>query len=186
MTALRARRRPPGLTAERMPAAGADAGFTLVEVCATMALAVLMLVALHGTLRSSVQARKDAERQQRIDAMAADFLMRLREINFGKAGDPAPAAAELDELFDDDTDYGAITLMQLRPEVTFSTAVGGVIGNWRIRVSADLNCDGDTTDAREGRADLLAITILFNEVQQYRTLRSAEPAFCQYDAGAGY
>ena len=163
-----------------------DRGFTLVELAASMTLAMVMLIALHTTLRSSVSARKDAEQQHRIDTMAANWLMRLREINFGKTTDPAPGAPALDELFDDDEDYGAITLMQLRPDVTFTTAAGGVVGTWRIQVSDDLNGDGDNTDSREGRPDLLRIVITFNGIQQYSTLRSADPAFCRYDAGASY
>jgi len=52
------------------------AGFTLVELCASMVLAVLMLVALHGTLRSSVQARKEAERQLgQVDESKPDALL---------------------------------------------------------------------------------------------------------------
>jgi hypothetical protein len=171
------------------PAAGprrTEAGFTLIEMAASLALAMVMLIALHNTLRSSVSARKDAELQHRIDTMAANLLMRLREINFGKTTDPAPTTAALDELFDDDEDYGSITLMQLRPNVTFTTSGAGMVGTWRVSVSDDLNGDGDTADPREGRPDLVRVVISFNGIQQYATLRSADPAFCRYDAGATY
>ena len=46
-------------------------------------------------------------------------------------------------------------------------------GLWEVRITGDLNNDGDEDDEREGRGDLLRIDILYNGVLILETMRTA-------------
>ena len=171
---------------------GAERGFSLVEVGTAMALMAIMLYGLHATMYSAVKGRGTVKQADRVGAIANDFVDRLEALPFGTSNGGASSTA-LAELFDDDQDLGTLTLRQIRvdaddPGHWFDATINGVTGRWRIKVSGDMNNDGDETDVawREGRNDLLAIIIWFDDRIVLRTTRSAPVEETTFDAGANY
>lgn len=170
---------------------GRCAGFSLVETTMALVLAVLVVYSVHATLQASIKGQVGSARLHDSQRLANDFLARLRHISFGLATDPPVSALALDELFDDDDDFGPVTLHQVvvgptEPGLSFTTAIDGVIGRWRIKVDRDLDGDGIIAGDREGRDDLLHITIWFEDRLMVETLRAADPAFTQVDVEAVY
>lgn len=168
-----------------------EGGFSLIEVTITLVVSVLMLYALHSTVRSSLDTRRSTRRAYEISRLAQDYLSRLQDLPFGKPTDPKPSGSQLSELFDDDEDYGTITLYQLvvPPDEeghVFVVAADGLVGVWRIKVSTDLDADGDLDGPREGRPDLVRIDIYFQERLVLSTMRAAEPEQTTIDSGARY
>lgn len=169
----------------------AEHGFSLVETMITLVLAVLVVYSVHSTLRTTLTGQVAANEMHAIQRMADDLLMRLRTIGFGTDTDPPVSGLALDELFDDDEDFGPITLHQLvvgptDGGYTFRVNSNGLVGTWRIKVDRDLDGDGDTDGPREGRRDLLHIAIFFDDRLVLSTLRAADPAFTEVDVGAVY
>lgn len=167
------------------------AGFSLVETMITLVLAVLVVYSVHSTLQTTLSGQVAANQLYATQRMANDLMARLRAISFGTVTDPPASALALDELFDDDEDFGPITLHQLAvapsaPGYSFRTNMQGVVGTWRVKVDRDLDGNGDTDGPREGRDDVFRIAIFFDEALVLSTLRAADPSFTQVDVGAVY
>lgn len=178
-------------TSGQRPGPDPSAGFSLVETMLTLVLAVLVVYSVHATLQTSIKGQVASAQLHETQRMANDFLSRLRCISFGLLTDPPASSLALDELFDDDDDFGPITLHQLavavaNPGYTFRIGMRGLVGTWRIKVDRDLDGDGLTTGPREGREDLLHIAIFFEERLIVSTIRAADPAFTQVDVEAVY
>ena len=185
------RRRTP--EAQTNDAKRAERGFTLVETAAVLAVSIFLLYALHTTLTSSVKSREVSDRMHRTSVLTAEYLERIRGLPFGRNTDPAPAGSQMTELFDDDQEFGTITLHQLKvlpteQGHTFQTTsgTGSVSGTWRIKVSTDLDGNGTVDGPREGRDDIFRVEIYFNNQLQRETLIAADPAFTKEDSGANY
>ena len=171
---------------------GTERGFSLIEVTTGVALMTVMVYGLHATLLSATNGRTSVKRTDRAAAIAQDYAERLQALPFGTLNGGASAAA-LEELFDDDDNLGNGTLRQLRVPGNdvghwFVATVDGLTGRWRVRVSGDLNNDGDENDTawREGRNDLLAIQIWFDDRLVVRTMRAAPVEETIADVGANY
>jgi prepilin-type N-terminal cleavage/methylation domain-containing protein len=166
-------------------------GFSLIEVCITLTISVILLFALHSSTRSSIMTRRSAEREYQIHLTASELLSRLRRIPFGSATDPAATAGQLTELFDDDDDLGSATVNQLvhppaDPGHTFTMVTSDFAGTWTIRVTRDLNDDGDVNDQRENRPDLVRLSILLDDRRIVETMRAAEASATTIDTDAVY
>ncbi len=166
-------------------------GFTLIDATITLLVSVLMLYTLHSGTQTSLSARKASERIYAAHLQGLEFLERVRKLPFGQASDPAPTAAQLQEFFDDDDDLGTLTLTQLKVSpmangFQFKMASSGIVGNWEIKVTDDLDGDGNNTGAREGRSDLLKIEVLFDNKIMFQTLRSSDPSLTIVDTSADY
>ncbi|MFN6145935.1 MAG: prepilin-type N-terminal cleavage/methylation domain-containing protein [Planctomycetota bacterium] len=179
------------ITATAAPTA-AERGFSLVEVTTAAALLAILLYGLHSTMLSAVTGRATVNRTDRVSSLASEYLDRLQAVPFG-AGNGSATAAELEELFDDDQDLGTVTLRELRVPANqeghwFVGTQDGVTGRWRIRVTNDLNGDGDSTDVawREGRDDLLGVEIWFDDRLVVRAIRAAPVEETTADVGANY
>jgi uncharacterized membrane protein YgcG len=166
-------------------------GFTLIDATITLLVSVLMLYTLHSGTQTSLSARKASERIYAAHLQGMDFLERVRKLPFGQASDPAPQAAQLKEFFDDDDDLGTITLTQLKVSPTsqgyqFKMASNGLKGTWEVKVTDDLDGDGNNTGPREGRSDLLKIEVRFDNKIMFQSLRSSDPSFTIIDTTADY
>lgn len=159
------------------PEGKGQGGFTLVETCVTMVSCVVMLLAFHAATRTSIDTRREVQSSYVRRGVARDFVARLRRLPFGNDGDAAVTASQLTELFDADEDLGGVTLHQLKvradlPGHTFQLAGEGVAGTWSVRVTGDLNGDGDTADDREGRGDLLRLEVTYEGRLVLETVRT--------------
>ncbi len=166
-------------------------GFTLIDATITLLVSVLMLYTLHSGTQTSMSARRASERIYAAHLQGMDFMERVRKIPFGQASDPTPTAAQLQEFFDDDDDLGSITLTQLKVSPTasgyqFKMASKGLIGTWELKVTDDLDGDGNNTGPREGRSDLLKIEIYFEGKIMFQSLRTSDPSFTIVDTTADY
>lgn len=154
-------------------------GFSLLELCASAALAALLLLTLQSTLQSSIHTRMQSRVLEIRHSQADDYLQRMLVIPFGTGSEPAPTPAELTEFFDDDAELGPITLRQIQtpagePGHSFTTAREGITTLWRIAVTDDLDGDGTSIGMREGRPDLLGIEIYADNRLMLRTVRAAD------------
>ena len=168
-----------------------NAGFSLVELVAALTLSIVLLYALHSTLRSSISARQTSDRVYRVNQMAEQFVHRLRQIPFGKPSDGVATGGQLSGLFASTLSAGTTTLHQVKvahdqPGHSFVTTGNGVNGTYRIKVSSDLDGDSALSGAREGRDDLLRIEVWFNDRMLAATLRAAEPSETTKDTTANY
>ena len=166
-------------------------GFTLVEVCITLTVSVLVLYALHSGTRTAIDSRRAIDEQYRIQRFADEVMERLRRLPFGAPSASAPSPGQLAELFDADTDLGNITFSHLRVDATahghsFRVASDGTSASWRVRVTSDLNGDGDNNDDRENRHDLLRCELYYNDRLVIETLRCAEASVTSLDSTADY
>ncbi len=167
-------------------------GFTLVEVTVSMVVSVILLLALHTGTKTAIDTRKRVEREFAINQAACRLVARLMRVPFGHlVGRLAPSSAQLDEVFDDDDDAGTLSLAQLlvAPDhdgYRFQAISRLGSGRWEVRITNDLNGDGDNTDAREGRADLFRIEVFFAGRPIVQTLREAPAAQTQTDTSVTY
>lgn len=144
----------------------ARAGFTLIEMTITITLMVTIFSALAIGVRAGHVANAEIERRVALALQADDVMDRLFRIDFGQATDGAATAAQLSALFDDDEDLGTCTLTNLRvysgaKGYKFSLANFPYPGQFEVRVSSDLNGDGDELDANEGGTDVFRIDVNF-------------------------
>lgn len=169
----------------------AESGFSLIDVCVTLFVCVVVIFALHSGTRTAMETRKSVERNYQLQLFSNDFVGRLRRLPFGNPGAPTIQAAQLDALFDADQDLGTASFIQLRVPATHDGHSFLMAGNdfteaWRVRVTNDLNGDGDTNDEREGRDDLLRIEIYYDNRLLVETLRGADANLTAPDITADY
>jgi hypothetical protein len=153
------------------------AGFTLIEMTLVGALMVAIFSTFVLGLRAGHAANREIERSNAITLVADDIMDRLFRINYGQVTDGAASAAQLTALFDDNEDLGTASLMSLK---VFAGAVGYQFklgnfpwpGTFEVRVTADLNGDGDELDANEGTANILRIDILFDGKRYLSAMRA--------------
>ena len=167
------------------------AGFGLIDVCVTLFICVIVIYALHSGTRTAMQTRKVVENNYQVQLFANDFIGRLRRLPFGNSSALPASPHQLDALFDADQDLGTVTFTQLRVAAsadgyTFRIANSAAPKTWRIRVTSDLNGDGDEIDDREGRADLLRVEIYYDNRLLVETLRSADANLTTPDSSADY
>ncbi len=154
------------------------AGFTLVEVCIALSVTLMSLLVLNTGTQTAIHTRVACECMSEQNDFANTLLERVSSLPFGSRLDSAATGRELDELLDDDDDVGTITLQRLRlasgtAGVSFQRVSHNDTSMWRLRVSRDLNGDGDETDAREGREDLMRIELFKGNARILETLRAA-------------
>lgn len=158
--------------------ASGEAGFSIVETFIVLSMLMAVLAAVAAGVRSAHQASAELRRQADVSRVAAEFMDRLTRISFGSPGDPAPTTADLDELFDDDAILGSATLSSMvqkstDPGFSFQMANFQWGGVWEVRVTADLNNDGDELDDAEGLTDIFRINIFYNTRLVLQTLQAA-------------
>lgn len=168
-----------------------EAGFSLIDVCVTLFVCVVVIYALHSGTRTAMETRKTVEQNYQLQLFTNDFVNRLRRLPFGNPGSPGVSGAQLDALFDADQDLGNASFIQLRVPATSDGYSFLMAGNeftkaWRVRVTNDLNGDGDTSDDREGRNDLMRIEIYYDNRLLVETLRGAEANLTALDTSADY
>jgi hypothetical protein len=153
-------------------------GVTLVEVIITLAFFVVVFLGLSGGVLQGVRASEDIRSRQTVKLQAQTYLNRLMALNFGYATDGAPGSAQLEELFDDDSELGAVTLMSLTHG---SSAAGGwkfarpdfpIPGDWLVVVTQDVDESGSVAGPIETSGKLLRITISFNGQRMFSTVRT--------------
>ncbi len=153
-------------------------GFSLLEVMLVSSMMCTVLTTIGVGMRAGHASKREMERRAQLTIVAGELLDRLFRISYGTSTPSAASNAQLTELFDADSDLGTATLGGLR---TAAGATGYQFeiddfpwgGRFEVRVDADLNGDGDESDAREGRADLLRINILWDGTLILESLRSA-------------
>jgi len=154
-----------------------NAGFTLIEMTLVSALMVAIFSTFVLGLRAGHAAAKEIERSNAVTLVADDVMDRLFRIDFGRPTDGAASAAQLTALFDDDENLGSATLCSLR---VFAGAKGYQFklanypwpGTFEVRVTADLNGDGDELDANEGTMNLLRVDILYDGKRVLSSVRA--------------
>ncbi len=168
-----------------------EAGFSLIDVCVTLFVCVVVIYALHSGTRTAMTTRRVVETNYQLQLFANDFVNRLRRVPFGNPGASPATAQQLDALFDADQDLGTVTLSQLVCPVNqdgHSFKLGGNDLNrtWRVRVTRDVNGDGDEFDDREARSDLMRLEIYYDNRLVVETLRAADPNLTSLDGGVNY
>ncbi len=153
-------------------------GFTLVEVMLVTSMMMTILATFAVGIRAGHAATEEMQRRSVLTVMSGDLMDRLYQINFGTVADPDASEEQLTELFDDDDVLGSISLSSMRvapgvPGHSFQLANFEYGGNWEVRVTGDLNNDGDEDDSLEGREDLMRIDILYNGSLVLETIRTA-------------
>ena len=137
-----------------------------MEVLIATAMAVILLGAVVTGIKACHDSAATIKRNRALNLAATELMQLVFRLDYGNAGDPAPTAGQLAALLDMDDLLGTATLSSLRvpagqPGFIFQIATIPYAGNWELRVSADLNVDGDELDVDEGSPDLLRIDILF-------------------------
>lgn len=153
-----------------------EGGFSMTELMISVALVVPMMIVLHSTLSSATKSRVNADHTDHRTSLAYDYTQRLVRIPFGTALDSAAVGSQLSELFDDDQDLGTATLKSLEvgdKTHQWTTVIEGVTTSWLCQVSSDLDGDGTKTGFREGRTDLLRISLWANGSLMFDTTRAA-------------
>ncbi|MSR47626.1 MAG: hypothetical protein EXS13_11285 [Planctomycetes bacterium] len=153
-------------------------GFTMVEVMMVTAMMATVLTTIGIGLRAGHCSRREMERRAQLTSVVAELLDRMFRIPFGSQGDGTASAAQLDEIFDGDSDLGTASLTSLRAPAgttgwTFAIAEFPWGGQFEVRVDSDLNGDGDEADANEGREDLLRASIRWNGTLLLESIRCA-------------
>lgn len=153
-------------------------GFSLLEVMLVTSMMMTVVATVAVGIRSGHAANEEIRRRAVLTAFSGELMDRLFRIDFGLPDDPDPTGAQLEELLDDDDVLGSITLSMLVKDpgekgYTLQLTNFPYTGHWEIRVTQDLNNDGDVMDAREGRDDLYRIDILYSGILILETMRSA-------------
>jgi hypothetical protein len=166
----------------------------------------VLLITVGGLAMSVLSAQRSSSEMRRRDMIRAQALLyveRLLGVPYGVDGSPAPTAADVANLFDDDDSIpSGVTLTGLRTPVGgegWRFRVGGfeADGVWEVEVNGDLDGNGTALGVRgtetptaggtetagdgasivpmlsEGRPTLLRIEVFFNGVSAARTVRAA-------------
>ena len=125
-------------------------GMSLVEVMITMVVLAVSLggfsMAVLSTQKSSLQMRD----RDMCKAQAMKYMERLLRLPYGTAADPAATAAQVAELFDDNTIVTGGSALTLK---SLETAVGSpgwrfrlegfeMKGVWEVEINTDLDGNG--------------------------------------------
>jgi hypothetical protein len=143
-------------------------------------LVAIAFVGVGSGIFHGVRTTRDLEMRQLLKVRSQTYLNRVMSLNYGKAGDPQPTSAELDELFDDDSDLGSVTLMSLTQTPVghdgwrFRLADFPVEGQWLVSVNHDLDGDGNVAGGFETSGELVRITVFFEGEALLWTIRGKE------------
>lgn len=153
-------------------------GFSLIEVLLVTSMMMTVVATVAVGMRSGYTANEEINRRAVLTSLSGELMDRLFRIDFGQPGGVAPSGDQLTELFDDDDSFGTATLCQLAvapggPGYLFQLENFPYNGTWEVRVTSDLNNDGDDGDPHEGRPDLYRIDILYDGLLVLETMRSA-------------
>ncbi|MBL8843334.1 MAG: hypothetical protein JNL90_17570 [Planctomycetes bacterium] len=170
------------MSARIVPLRGArrrrQGGFSLLEVMLVSSMMMTVLTTIGVGLRAGHASKREMERRAQLTVVAGELLDRLFRISYGSAGDASASNSQLTELFDADADLGTATVSSLRTAAG-STGYQFEIddfpwgGQFEVRIDADLNGDGDESDEREGRADLLRLNVLWDGILILESVRCA-------------
>jgi type II secretory pathway pseudopilin PulG len=153
-------------------------GFSLLEVMLVTSMLMTVVATIAVGVRSGHAANDEMRRRASLTALSTELIDRLFRIAFGQPSDPQPPTNEqLGELFDDDDELGDATLSMLvvnpgGPGYSFQLANFPYAGTWEVRVTQDLNSDGDQVDLQEGRDDIVRIDLLYDGVLILETMRA--------------
>ncbi len=151
----------------------ARAGFALVEVLITLGILGFVTMSIATGVGAGHRATAAIEREALLHARGQEYLERLLAIPFGRPADGAATGAQLSEVFDDDGDFGSVTLHRLRlfGPALFEPASFPVAGRFTVAVDGDLDGDGVVAGPDEGRNDLLRISVMHEGRLLARTVR---------------
>jgi len=157
-----------------------QAGLSLIEVLVAVSILGISFIALGGAVMSGVKSTMAMERRSVVRNQGLRYMERLQKLGFGDILDAAPAAADLDGLFDDKADIPDLTLFQIATPVDqfghrFRIAGFEEKGTWEIRVNRDINGNG-VVDGDEVNNDILRVEILFEGEPILTTFRNRPPA----------
>lgn len=155
-------------------------GFTLLEVTMTAGFLVVSLLSVGLAVQTGLASTREQRERQLLKMHSQVYVDRVMALNFGQTGDPVPSAPQLDELFDDDADPGSVTLTSLARAPAadgcwkFTLRDFPLNGEWSVRVTPDLDADGQVAGSMETSGSFLRITVAFNDVPMLSTVRGKE------------
>ena len=157
-----------------------ETGFTLIELMIALFVFMIVLLGLGHAAHTSLRASNEVAVQQLAMNQAQSFTDRIYRLNFGETTDPNPTTDQLDELFDDDQDFGNVSLVQLSRYPTtedgwkFSLSDFPTTGEWMIQVDQDLDDDGVVLGALEEDGNIFRVRIYFEDALYLSTNRAKE------------
>ena len=156
---------------EGRPAPG---GFTLIEVVITMVVISAVILGVGYTIFAVHGSAARLEGDQIGFGEAQTIVDTLLTLRLGRPTEAMATDDQVMEVLDSDTWPGEISLHQVAKACPLTFELDGfpVPGLWRIEVDSDLNRDGDTDDACEGRPDLLRISVFHDEVELLTVIRA--------------
>lgn len=172
--------RPADRGARRMGPPAARGGFTIIEMVMALSFLLVSLVGVGLAIHAGVRTTRELRERQIVQTRAQMYVDRLVRLNFGESSDPEPTRAQLEELFDDDTDLGTVTLMSLTRYPrrdggwTFERKGFPVPGSWTVQVTQDLDGDGAVGGDLEEDGLLVRITVSFDGEAILTTIRGKE------------
>lgn len=155
-------------------------GFSLVELMVAIAILLVSALAIGVSLQAGVRVNREIQEAQILQAKAQTFVDRIVRQNFGQTYDPDPTAAQLDEVFDCNTNPGTVTIDQLSrwPAGSggwrFSLSGFPVEGEWTVQVDRDMNGDGSIAGSLEDGKRIFRIRVLFRDKLILETSRAKE------------
>ena len=155
-------------------------GFTLLEVTISAGFLVVAILGTGMAIQAGLSSTREMQERQLVRVRAQLHLNQVMSLNFGLRGDPQPTQAQLEELFNDDTDPGSATLMALTQAPaqdgawTFRLGDFPVDGQWTVAVTQDLDRDGAVAGPLETGGVLVRITVSFGNEEILSTIRGKE------------
>ena len=142
-------------------------GFSLIEAVVATAVALTVVSTVAVAMKASHDATRVMQQQETEAQTAHRIIDVLFRIPVGEPSDAPASAAERTELFDGDDVLGTATLYSLRHAPTaeghrFQFADFPLTGEWEVRITADLDGNGDTAGPDEVFDDLLRIDVSFD------------------------
>jgi len=157
-----------------------SSGFTLVEVVLGISVLLICTLALGFSLQAGAVAARQLQEEQVILAQSQTYVDRIVAQEFGQSYDPDPTAAQIEEVFDSDSDPGSASIHQLSRwpagDSGWKFTLGDFLveGEWRILVDQDLNGDGTISGDLETGSRVFRICVFFNDRLILQTHRSKE------------